>query len=78
MVLVNDLVRSRIGYILAFAGSRVLSRSPIVHFDGPCSVAAAFTRDEARQMAQRAGLEGARVDWRWPWRFLLQWQRLEK
>ena len=75
MVLVNDLVRSRIGYLLAFASSRVLSRSPVVHFDGPCSVAAAFTTDEARQMAHRAGLEGARVDWRWPWRYLLQWQR---
>src|SRR5262249_45464305 len=40
LVLVNDLVRSRLGYLLAWAGCRVLSRSPIVHHDGPVSAAA--------------------------------------
>jgi 2-polyprenyl-3-methyl-5-hydroxy-6-metoxy-1,4-benzoquinol methylase len=75
MVLVNDLIRSHINYLLACAGTRILTRSPMVHFDGPCSVAAAFTRAEARQLALRAGLESAQVQWRWPWRFLLQWRR---
>jgi len=75
MVLVNDLVRSRLGYLLAHAGTRLLSRSPVVHFDGPASVAAAFTRAEARQLARRAGLDGAKVERHWPWRFLLQWRQ---
>jgi 2-polyprenyl-3-methyl-5-hydroxy-6-metoxy-1,4-benzoquinol methylase len=75
MVLVNDLIRSRLNYLLAVAGTRILTRSPVVHFDGPCSVAAAFTRAEARALAQRAGLTGARVEWHWPWRMLVQWRR---
>lgn len=35
-VLVNDLVRSRRGYLLAVIGTRLLSRSRIVHVDGHC------------------------------------------
>jgi 2-polyprenyl-3-methyl-5-hydroxy-6-metoxy-1,4-benzoquinol methylase len=77
MVLVNDLIRSYVNYLLAHVVTRLLSRSPVVHFDGPASVAAAFMRAEARGLAQRAGLQNARVDWRWPWRMLLQWRRSE-
>ncbi len=75
MVLINDLVRSRPGFLLAWLGTRVLSRSPIVHADGPQSVEAAFTIAEARQMAAAAGMDGVTVSWRWPFRFLLQWRR---
>lgn len=75
LVLVNDLLRSRFGYWLAWAGCRVLSRSPIVHHDGPASVRAAFRLEEVRAMADRAGLSGARLGRRWPWRFLLSWSR---
>jgi SAM-dependent methyltransferase len=75
LVLVNDLVRSRLGYLAAWLGTRMLSRSPIVHFDGPRSVEAAFTMAEAKQLAHAAGLGAATVAWRWPWRFLLTWER---
>jgi 2-polyprenyl-3-methyl-5-hydroxy-6-metoxy-1,4-benzoquinol methylase len=75
MVLVSDLVRSRWGYALARWGGQVLSRSPIVHVDGPLSVRAAFTASEARDLASRAGLEGATVTQHWPARFLLAWSR---
>jgi SAM-dependent methyltransferase len=75
LVLVNDLVRSRLGYLLAWLGTRTLSRSPIVHVDGPRSVEAAFTMAEAKVLAQAAGLSGVTVAWRWPWRFLLTWER---
>jgi 2-polyprenyl-3-methyl-5-hydroxy-6-metoxy-1,4-benzoquinol methylase len=75
LVVVNDLERSRLGYALAWAGCRVLSRSPVVRHDGPASVAGAFTRLEARGLAERAGLEGATVKPRWPCRFLLEWSR---
>jgi len=73
VVLVNDLVRSRTGYALAWAGCRLLSRSPIVRHDGPVSVAAAFTLAEVRELATRAGLAGARLTRHWPCRFLLSW-----
>jgi 2-polyprenyl-3-methyl-5-hydroxy-6-metoxy-1,4-benzoquinol methylase len=75
LVLVNDLRRCASGWLLAFAGSRVLSRSPIVHMDGPLSVRAAFTPAEVRDLAHRAGLTGATVTRRWPCRFLLTWRR---
>lgn len=74
-VLVNDLERSRLGYVLAWVGTRVLTRSPVVRFDGPASVRSAFTPGETLLLAERAGLTGARVGRRWPCRFLLNWSR---
>lgn len=75
LVLVNDLVRSRAGLLLARLGTRLLSLSPVVHVDGPRSVEGAFTVEEARELARRAGLRGATVEPRWPCRFLLSWSR---
>jgi 2-polyprenyl-3-methyl-5-hydroxy-6-metoxy-1,4-benzoquinol methylase len=74
LVLVNDLTRSRLGYVAAWCGTRILSRSPIVHVDGPRSVQAAFTIAEMRRLADEAGLHGATVSGRWPFRCLLQWR----
>jgi 2-polyprenyl-3-methyl-5-hydroxy-6-metoxy-1,4-benzoquinol methylase len=73
LVLVDDLMRSRTGYLLAMVGCHVLSRSRVVHVDGPVSVAAAFTADEALSLAQRAGLKGAVLKRHWPQRFLISW-----
>ena len=39
LLLVNDLVRGPVGYLLAWSGCRLLSRSPVVWHDGPVSVA---------------------------------------
>ena len=75
MVLINDLRRSAVGYTMAYLGSRLLSASPVVHIDGPLSVRAAFTVEEARALAERAGLAGATVVRHWPCRFLLIWRR---
>jgi SAM-dependent methyltransferase len=75
MVLVNDLVRSRSGYVLAYLGTRLLSRSWVAHIDGPRSVEGAFTTDEALSLARQAGLDNATVARRWPMRYLLTWRR---
>ena len=75
-VLVDDLRRTRAGYALAWLGCRILTRSPIVHTDGPLSVSAAFTIAEARQLAQEAGLQNAKISTHWPQRFLLKWMRV--
>lgn len=72
LVLVNDLCRSQAGLLLAHAATRVLTRSAIVHTDGPRSVRAAFTPAEARELARRAGLRGVSVVRRWPCRWLLR------
>jgi hypothetical protein len=75
LVLVNDLVRGRAGLLLARVATRLLSRSHVVHVDGPRSVEGAFTIAEARALADGGGLRGATVERRWPCRFLLTWVR---
>jgi 2-polyprenyl-3-methyl-5-hydroxy-6-metoxy-1,4-benzoquinol methylase len=75
LVVVNDLVRGVAGFVLAWLGARLLTRSDVVHTDGPLSVRAAYTVAEARALAEQAGLAGARVARRWPCRFLLTWER---
>jgi 2-polyprenyl-3-methyl-5-hydroxy-6-metoxy-1,4-benzoquinol methylase len=74
LMLVNDLVRCRAGFILAHVATRLLSTSDVVHTDGPRSVAGAFTLAEVRALAERAGLHGARIVRRWPFRLLLSWE----
>ena len=74
-VVVNDLARGPFGYAAALVGTRLLSRSPIVHTDGPRSVRAAFTLEEARLLAARAGLEGARIEPVFPYRWRMDWGR---
>lgn len=73
-VLVDDLVRSRLGYALAWFGCRLLTRSPVVHYDGPVSVQAGFTPNEALRLAEQAGLRGAVARGHWPERYLLSWE----
>lgn len=74
-VLVDDLLRTRFGYAIAWAGGRLLTRSPIVHTDGPLSVRASFTIDEFRALAERAGLRGTMIHRHWPQRFLFAWRK---
>ena len=71
LVVVDDLVRGAAGYLLAFVGTRVLSRSIIVHTDGPRSVHAAFKPAEVVARARSAGLRHVRIRRHWPRRYLL-------
>ena len=75
LVLVNDLERGGLGLALAHLAVRLLTTSDVVQVDGPRSVEAAFTTAEARALAERAGLHGATVRRRWPFRYLLTWSR---
>jgi 2-polyprenyl-3-methyl-5-hydroxy-6-metoxy-1,4-benzoquinol methylase len=75
MVVASDLLRNRWAYLMAVVACRILTRSPIVHVDGPLSVAAAFTVDEARALADRAGLSGGTFSRYFPERFLFVWRR---
>lgn len=71
MVIVSDLVRSRMNLVLVYAATRILSASPVVHFDGPASVRAAFTCNELHDMAGAAGLSAYTVESHFPCRMLL-------
>ena len=75
VLLVQDLRRTRMGYALAWLGLHALTRSWVARRDGLVSVRAAFSLDEARELARKAGLAGATVRRCWPQRFLLRWQR---
>ena len=70
-IVISDLRRSRLGYLLAWAGGRVLSRSSIVHHDGPVSVRAAWTITEMRRFAADANLANCHIRASFPWRMLL-------
>jgi 2-polyprenyl-3-methyl-5-hydroxy-6-metoxy-1,4-benzoquinol methylase len=75
-VLVDDLRRTKLGFACAWVGCRLLTRSPIVHTDGPLSVQSAFTIDEVTRLADAAGLHGARFQRHWPQRFLMTWTKV--
>jgi 2-polyprenyl-3-methyl-5-hydroxy-6-metoxy-1,4-benzoquinol methylase len=69
---ISDLRRTQWGYAMAAVGVRLLSRSRIVHIDGPLSVRGAFSTEEAESLAEAAGLNGrASVRHIWPQRFLM-------
>ncbi len=74
-VMINDLIRSRAGLLLAYGACHALTRSPVVHFDGPSSVAAAFTIAEFRAIVNEAGLNDYTISWTWPFRFLFTCER---
>lgn len=74
-LVVNDLERGRLNLCLVAIGARLVTRSPVVHTDAARSVRAAFTADELRAIARRAGLQEAVVERRAPCRLLLRWDR---
>ena len=71
LTIVNDLRRSRLGYALAQVVVRLVTRSDVVHYDGPQSVAGAFRPDEAARMCAAAGWTRFEIRRVWPFRFLL-------
>jgi 2-polyprenyl-3-methyl-5-hydroxy-6-metoxy-1,4-benzoquinol methylase len=71
LMVVDDLVRSRSGYLLAATVPRLVTRSAVVHVDAKLSVRSAFTVNEARDLAAEAGVTGAVVRGRWPARLML-------
>ncbi len=71
---VSDLIRSRLGLVLAIVGTRLLGRSRVARVDGPLSVRAARTLAEYRTLAERAGLPQATIRKVWPERALLEWK----
>lgn len=75
LLIVSDLNRTRWGYLLAWWGGRILTRSYVVHLDGPVSVCAAFSPSEAARLAQEAGMNSVRIRRRWPARYCLRWKR---
>ncbi|MDA1052629.1 MAG: methyltransferase domain-containing protein [Planctomycetota bacterium] len=70
-VVVVDLERSRANWLQVWFATRVLSRSKVVHFDGPQSIRATFTVAEFKSLAQQVGFATFEVHRKWPCRFVL-------
>ncbi len=74
LVLINDLVRSPINLTLIKVATKLLTSSEVVQYDGPVSVKAAYTIAEMRELADNAGLKGAKIEPKFPCRMLLSWK----
>jgi len=75
VLLVQDLRRTRLGYVFAWIGLHTLTGSDVARVDGLRSVRAAFTVEEVGGLAARAKLENATIRRVWPQRFVLRWSR---
>lgn len=73
-LIVTDLERSWAGYLGARLLTQVL-RNRMTRHDAPVSVLRAYTAGELDDLARRAGLDGARVRRRFPFRLVLTWRR---
>jgi ubiquinone/menaquinone biosynthesis C-methylase UbiE len=60
-LLVNDLRRSRLAYLLTAITTRLLSGNRLTRHDGPISVLRGFRPEELRRMATEAGLTDVRL-----------------
>jgi 2-polyprenyl-3-methyl-5-hydroxy-6-metoxy-1,4-benzoquinol methylase len=70
-MIVHDLERSRANLTMVGLAARLVTRSDVVHTDGPRSVRAAFTLPELAALARRRAGAGVRVRRCFPCRLLL-------
>jgi ubiquinone/menaquinone biosynthesis C-methylase UbiE len=74
-VVVCDLTRGYLPWVLTWLVTHVVSRSPLFHVDGPRSVRAAYLQSEALSLAHAAGLQRAKVVRVFPFRWMMVWRR---
>jgi ubiquinone/menaquinone biosynthesis C-methylase UbiE len=66
MVVVNDLLRTRLSLVLVWLVTRLLGCHRVSRHDGPLSVRRAYSPEELRALAERAGIDRLRIA-RHPW-----------
>ena len=59
--ILNDLRRSRPGYLAAWVAAHLTTRNRLTRHDAPLSVRRAYTPDELRDMLRQAGINDARI-----------------
>jgi len=65
-VVVNDLLRTRLAWVLVWLATRLWARHRFSRHDGPLSVRRAYSPDELRVLAEKAGVHGLAIR-RHPW-----------
>jgi len=70
-VIINDLHRHWFAYYSIKYITALFSRTYLVKYDAPLSVARAFTRRDWEDILHTAGIEKYTLKWRWAWRWEL-------
>ena len=70
-LVMSDLVRGRLPYLAFHAAAPLFARNYLTRQDGLLSIRRAYTPEELRELAERAGLRGAKVHAHFPWRMTL-------
>lgn len=70
-VIISDLQRNRFSLTLTYLGTRLFTRSPIVHHDSLVSIRRGFLPEELEAIAREAGYPSPRVASCFPCRLLL-------
>lgn len=60
-VLVNDLLRTRLAWGLVWLATRLCACHRFSRHDGPLSVRRAYSPDELRRLAEKAGIKGLKI-----------------
>ena len=68
-IIINDLHRHWLAYYSIKLLTYLFSRSTMVKFDGPLSVARAFRKNELIELLEKAGIKNYQINWRWAFRW---------
>lgn len=68
-VIINDLHRHGIAYYSIMLLTMLFSRSYLVKYDAPLSVARSLSRREWHKVMHAAGILNYSIRWRWAWRW---------
>lgn len=69
--IVNDLHRHWFAYYAIKLLTQAFSKSPMVKYDAPLSVARSFRKKDLRKIMQRAAIDQYRLRWMWAFRWQL-------
>lgn len=70
-VIISDLQRTRVSFLLTCLGTRLFTRSPVVHHDALVSIRRGFTSQELAELACQGGFDTFEVFTRFPCRLML-------
>jgi len=68
-VIINDLDRNWFAYYSIKMLTALFSKSELVKYDAPLSVARSLTRQEWETILQRSGIVNYSLRWKWAWRW---------
>jgi 2-polyprenyl-3-methyl-5-hydroxy-6-metoxy-1,4-benzoquinol methylase len=68
-IIINDLDRHWFAYYSIKVITALFSKTPMVKYDAPLSVARALTKSEWERILQKANVKNYSLRWKWAWRW---------